>query len=177
MKTKKRETAKQWYDRQVSVGRIVADGDCMVWQGGINKSGQPYTRIDNKNVKVRQYVYEKIMRQRRTPGLFLMVTCMNKCCLCHLEEVTRKVLNQRIAKSGVRNNLAATISIRKVKRDGSGVIKSMDHAREIRALKAAGMTYRELEAKTGIKFATLASVVSGRRWRESLPGSSVFSRS
>lgn len=153
--------------------RTDEDGDCLIWNRCCTNQGMPVATLDGKTTNVRRWLLVQQGRPAKD-GQRVTATCGNKLCMAHLKAVSPREVNLIITRRGGRNSPKAAKTNRDVKRAASTVVKTMEVARRIRALRAQGMLYREISALTGVPVSRCCDVANNKAWREHLPNASVF---
>lgn len=145
-----------------SCGAVVVDGPhpayglaykslitpCHVWQRSFDKDGYGYFRREGRHVRAHIHYWER--EHGPVPdGMELDHTCRNRACVNpdHLEPITH-LENCR------RGRLVTT-----------GM--TIEKAREVRQMRAAGMTHRAIGEKLGIGISLVAQIVTNRCWKDS----------
>lgn len=152
--------------------RTREDGDCLLWTRAANSTGCPVATIDLRHTNVRRWLLAQ--RGVRVPdGYKVVPECRNVLCLSHLVVMSPRQMNLWIAAGGGRRT-AACLAAARANRDRSTVVGSMAAARRVRALRAEGLTYKQIEGETGVPWRRCYDICSGKTWVEHAPGSSVF---
>jgi hypothetical protein len=142
--------------------RCHEDGDCLLWDGAVAKSGVATARDPNtlKVGPVRRTLM--IALGRYIGGKLATVSCGNPLCMAeeHLLALTRKELQQRSAPK-LSQNLVRSAKLAKAARAKSSMTE--EKAREIRA---SGMRPIDASAHFDVPYQTAAKIIGGRAWKE-----------
>lgn len=169
----------------VYAARTIEIGDCREWQGRMLKSQaeQPNTPVIQTTVNgkslhiiVARWVWEQ-EHGPIPPGQMIYRTCCNNRCVRgkHLAAGTlADVKAARKAAGQTRHKPSTKAAIQTGARKRSGTVNTVEQARLVRDLVAAGKHDIEIAAETGVRLASVKDIRLGRGWRESAPGASVF---
>lgn len=155
--------------------RCTEEGECWLWDQSLNSCGYPQACIDGKNTRVQRYIFAVLLGRRLQSRWVVTAKCRNKRCCAPdcLEAITRGELLKRAYASGARNT-DTEYQRRQQQAIKQGWARKLDadKAREIRARVDEGINV--LAAEYGVHRKTIVGVRSGRYWRETLRGASVF---
>lgn len=169
----------------VYTARTIEVGECIEWQGRMLKSqaAQPNTPVAQTTAKgksvhiiVARWVWEQ-EHGPIPPGTMIYRTCCNNRCVRgkHLAAGTlADVKAARRAAGQTRHKPSTKAAIQTGARKRPSTINTVEQARLVRDLVAAGKQDIEIAAETGVRPSTVKDIRLGRGWRECAPGSSVF---
>lgn len=150
------------------------EGDCMLWNHGVNDCGRPMAQHAGKCQCVRR-VLLALHGVLVPKGMLVAVTCRNSHCLNrhHFLITTRAKLQKQLAAEGVFSRPDANAARTAGRRAGKGLKLNMAKAREIRGVKDT-----EAQQVTADRFGISKSMVQkiqrGDWWQEARPQASVF---
>lgn len=160
---------------EAGLAQAVEVGECLEWQGFFACKGvTPVVKARNmekgqtENHSVPRLVWERAHGPIPAGKLIYRTCCNCNCVLLeHLAMGTRKDMFRARRKQGVNVHKQATIlSITVAARRRASTKYSMDKAREVRSLKAAGLRHVDIAAQSGVSLAMVDDMVSGKSWRE-----------
>lgn len=151
-------------------------GDCMIWRGGVTGSGQPSMRVSptNKARSARRVVYELLHPDQDMTGLYATPKCRNKLCLSGscLVAVSMSKYMRGYGSDGAYSH---PLKKQRIARSHQAITgRTMQDARDIRAMHAQGKSNHEIAERYGIAYDTVRRIVQGKSWREQAQGASVF---
>lgn len=154
--------------------RTREDGDCLLWTLAIGGSGIPTAGIKPKRTVNVRRLYVESKGIVLSPTDVVMPSCRNPRCLSHAVVVNRSEVNRIAALTNGPRSVESLAAGRERSRARATAVRSMEVARRIRALRAAGRTYAEIESETGVSWRRCYDVCANRAWKEHAPGASVF---
>ncbi len=160
--------------RQICM-RCTEEGECMLWQQGVNSTGYPIARIDGKPTLVAHHVFYNLMGRMKRKGYVVTPRCGNQLCVSQecLIALTYSERIKRTYASGARSTEREYFS--RVKRMvNSGKTKlDFDIADDIRANRM-DVPNSALAAEMDCHPKTIYQVKRGKTWLRVAPGASVF---
>lgn len=164
-------------EEHVAAGLARAEevGDCLEWQGYMGNHGsQPCVKVrldwkrHSTNIGVPKLLWEAANGPVPDGKLVYRTCCNNACVLIdHIKVGTRKDWAKARKRAGTSKHspstvLAITLSARK----RAATINSVERARLVRELLAAGLKREEVVEKTGVSESMVADIGANRSWRE-----------
>lgn len=159
------------------LAQAVEVGECLEWQGAFSCNGAtPVVKVrkpgakHSENIAVCRVLWEQEHGPVPEGKLVYRSCCNNKCVnLDHLRCGTRQQWKANQKKNGLTKHKALTKLKQTVAaRSRPSVKNSMEKAREVRALKAERLTYREISMATGVSEGMVADIVQGSAWKETI---------
>ena len=161
----------------VAAGMAAAQevGDCLEWQGYYsNKGTQPSVKARfgvkgySENLSVPRMLWEAAYGAIPEGKLVYRKCCNNSCVLLdHITIGTRKDWSKARMKAGTSKHKPDTIiSLTIAARNRAATINSLDRARTVRSLLAAGDRQEDVAAETGVSLAMVKDIGRNRSWRE-----------
>lgn len=171
---------------RAALNRGLADaievGDCLEWQGSFMCEGKtPIVKARNaetgqtQNLSVPRLLWERDHGPIPEGKLVYRHCCNNACVIDeHLRCGTRKDWAKARKRAGTNKHSAvAKLHLTLAARRRADVTGSMEKAREVRSLKAAGLRIADIAAATGVSPYMVEDIARGKSWREL--GASPFS--
>jgi hypothetical protein len=159
--------------------RCIEDGECWIWQQGVNSKGYPQACINGKGgLIVRRFVYENLMGRNLRKGFVVSSRCNNRLCCspdCLVQKTRSEVLEGSYAR-GVRSVESEYMArvLRHMRDKTFHVRLDFDKAREIRARLAQGETTAALSKEFGVGQSAIRDIRRNITWREQSSNASVF---
>jgi hypothetical protein len=161
---------------QRGMDKAVEVGECLEWQGAFSCSGvTPCVKSrEGKSYTAAHPVCRLLWEQANglvPEGKLVYRKCCNNACvkLEHLRCGTRADWKANQKRNGKTKHATATkLKITASSRRRPNVVNTLEKAREVRALKAEKLTYREISIVTGVSEGMVADIVQGSAWRETL---------
>lgn len=159
------------------LAKAIEVGECLEWQGAFSCSGStPVLKVRrpdvtySDNVSVCRTLWEQTNGPIPEGKLVYRKCCNNACVLLgHLRCGTRAEWKANQKKNGLTKHKVATKLKMTVSARSRDTVKyTMDKAREVRTLKAEGLTYKEISMATGVSDGMVADIVQGSAWKESI---------
>lgn len=150
-------------------------GECLEWQGFFGARGAtPIVKARNldkqrtDNFPVVRELWEAAYGPVPEGKLTYRSCCNNACILLdHIKVGTRQEWAANRAKAGLtRHHQSTIIALTLAARRRSNVVNNIDKARDVRALKADGLTIDAIVAQTGVSRAMVADIAQGGAWIE-----------
>ncbi len=149
------------------------DGDCLLWTGTLIGNKAPHTHVFRQSVQVRKFYFEWKHKRVVEDGYRMVCVCSNPRCLVHAEPMHERGEYQRWLAASGRMHTPKAAAQRK--RAGmANAVHSMETARLVRQLRAEGLSYGQIEKRTGMGKALVQRVCVGKAWREHFSQASVF---
>ncbi len=152
-------------------------GDCLEWQGYFSCKGvtpvvkakdpaKPATHRHTDNFSVPRLLWER--EHGPIPnGKLVYRSCCNNACVLHLACGTRANWAKARKKAGTSKHSATTkLHLTLAARRRADVTNSMEKAREVRSLVAAGLKGPQIAAQTGVHPEMVSEIRRGLAWRE-----------
>lgn len=143
--------------------RVVFDGDCWIWQGALQASGQvPSMRWGNSVINVRRLLL--LAQGRKIDGLVVTYTCGHRLCVQpdHIQVMTRKSLQRRTAREmPLASQLARNVKLSARERARSVLTPEM--VEQIRLSSETGVA---LAPRYGVTPSAINDIKAGRTWRD-----------
>lgn len=143
--------------------RCVEDGDCLLWDGSVDRRGFPRFNIKvngkPKTYQVRRLAWE-LKNGRPVPaGMKVTSTCGHRLCLQHLDLITHGEAVSKAANQpqSIARRIANGLKMRAVAK------LDMEKARYIRE---STKTTVELAGELGVSFSQAARIRRGEAWKE-----------
>jgi hypothetical protein len=168
-----RAILEQWLSQRVRV-----DGDCWIWRMAVCKSNQPRAALNGKtSLSVRRYAWQcchpKGVNQADGYARVTLTTCGEPLCVRPDHVVLRsksdaqKLHHKRHGTYATPAMVAKRAKTLRANRIGARI------ADQVRANRAAGMTYRQLAEKHSVALGTIQRILSPKV-ADAANGSSVF---
>ena len=144
------------------------DGDCLLWQGGVNSKGHPLMSFQGKTGSLVRRVLQEVRTGRSLPKAVVMrAVCGNKLCMArdHCKEWTRA---QVMAQLGERGELSRPDKKRSNQRSAPKKL-TPEQVAEIRSSNETGV---ELAKQYGVSHTNISRIRRGESWANY--GASVF---
>lgn len=136
--------------------RCIEVGECLEWQGPVQKGGGMYISEGAKKYLVRRVLWRE--EHGNIPeGRLISVSCCNPRCVCHLQAISVSQRNKKIAKSGAFKSIAFRAKIANACRKNS---KLSDAA--VAEIRAAEIAPAEAAEKFGITESYVNMLRAGR---------------
>lgn len=154
--------------------RVVKSGDCWVVKtaSGEVKDRHAVIQIGNNCVGAHRLSYQ-LFCGPIPPGMYVCHTCDVKPCVnpthlfvgTHRDNVDDMVRKGRQARG---DGHGSRLHPERVARGENQGLSKLDwnSVREIRRLRTAGWTYRELAERFGVDYTNIGHIVTGKTWRE-----------
>jgi hypothetical protein len=174
-KRRKRFTAAEHLER--GMAKAVEVGECLEWQGAFSCNGvTPVVKVrhENRNYSDNVAVCRLLWEQENGPipdGKIVYRKCCNNNCVKpeHLRCGTRDEWKRNQKKNGVTKHKVLTkLKMTLAARKRATVKNTLEKAREVRALKDDGLTYRQIMQATGVSEGMVADIVQGAAWKENI---------
>ncbi len=134
-------------------------GGCWEWQGALARSGYGVLKVGGRTVTTHRFSWES-HRGPIPEGMFVCHTCDNRKCVNpdHLFLGTCADNQADMARKGrARNNPSFGEA-------HHGAVLTEADIKEIRRLRAAGMSQREIGARFGMKQGHISDILRGKVW-------------
>lgn len=150
-------------------------GGCLEWQGKFTCKGATpvVAAYDIESCRTENTAVPRMLWEAKNgqvpPGKLVFRTCCNRACVLedHLACGTRKDWAKARKKAGATKHKPATlIALTLAARRRADIVNTMDKARAVRSLKAAGARVADIAAQTGVHPTMVAEIGQGRSWRE-----------
>lgn len=160
--------------RQVCM-RCTEEGQCQLWNQGVNSTGYPQARIDGKPMLVAHHVFYNLMGKFKRRGYIVTPRCRNRLCVSReclvaltYSEAARRTyaLGERITSHEYMSRVRRVVSMGRTK-------CSFEIADEIRSNRM-DVPDSVLAAEYGCHPKTIYAIKHGKTWRKVSPGASVF---
>lgn len=156
--------------------RCTEEGNCLLWNQGVNNKGYPQTRINGATRMVRRYVYTELMGKEVNAGRVVSTKCNNKRCIskfCLVSKTPGACLSEayRTGARSATHEYADRLQ-RAIKYGMSKL--SAEIALHIRT-ERLHETNCSLAREYGVHAKTIASIKKGKSWKQRMGPSSVFS--
>lgn len=160
--------------KAIMVARCCEDGDCLIWQRGVDESGAPVMAVDRQSARARRVMYE-ICIGPVPAGKNVIATCWNKLCIepSHLKAVTKTEQMQQASEHGRLFSTSRTIKNMRTKRATSAKLTA-EQVQEMRARRVDGETLAALAAAYGVHLSRVHKIVTGQAWRDFAVNNSIF---
>lgn len=153
--------------------RCEEEGDCLLWQQGVNSHGIPFAQHLGKITNVRRLVLSFAKGVELSGSLVAIVRCGNKRCLNHehILAMTRGSMVRRLAKAGMLDANSVCDRRRAASRTRPSNKINEQIAEQIR-LDGGSQAQRAL--KFGVSQSLVAKIDRGVCWQPEAQGFSVF---
>jgi hypothetical protein len=145
-----------------------------LWQLAMTRDGKPRTTVfQEKALNIRRMVFSALHGRNIKPGHQIVPVCGDPACMSCLREMTqagRIGLQFEQGKYGTTTAQAKRVATNRAKASFS-----LERARELRAMRAQGLTYEVIAGRMGISLSGAQKIGAGELWRETAPNASVFS--
>lgn len=157
------------------LAQAIEVGDCLEWQGFFGCNGvTPIVKARNTekdrtdNYSVPRELWEAAYGEIPSGNLVYRSCCNNACILLdHIKIGTRKEWSAAQIRSGkTKRDLATKTKLTIAARNRASTVNTMEKARDVRSMRAAGMRREDIAASTGVSFALVSDILQGRRWKE-----------
>lgn len=157
------------------MANAVEVGDCLEWQGQFSCKGKTpvvKARDDATNRTENLSVPRLLWERDHGPipeGKLVYRRCCNNACVIdgHLRCGTRKDWAAARKRAGTnKHSPVAKLHLTLAARRRADVTGSMEKAREVRSLKAAGLRIADIAAATGVNPYMVEDIARGKSWRE-----------
>jgi hypothetical protein len=149
--------------------RVIEEGNCWIWQHGLNSAGYPMASIHGRVSLVGAWLYFHLNGGEPDRKHFITTKCRNKLCvspLC-LQRESRSDVNRRR-----KMNPAKKYAMYRDQSFKNGFAKiDMEKAREIRA---SSDHWTVIAEKYGLKQDAIYKIRANKSWIEQVANSSVF---
>ena len=161
----------RWLERAIEVG------ECLEWQGAFSCGGAtPVVKVRHPqkkysdNMAVCRLLWERDHGPIPEGKLVYRHCCNNRCVNPeHLRCGTRQQWKDNQKKNGLTKHKVLTKLKQTVAARSRPTVKNnMEKAREVRALKAERLTYKEISLATGVSEGMVADIVQGAAWKETV---------
>lgn len=146
-------------------------GDCLLWTGRC-VAGNPKVWVGGTYRPARRVVYEEARGHAIQTGLYPVMRCRNATCLHqdHIAVLSKSAILKLAASEGrfgIKHGAAVAAGRRK-----AGTAKlNLEKAREVRNSEEPVMV---LAKRFNIDRSMVYAIKSGKSWRETAPGASIF---
>lgn len=151
-------------------------GDCLEWPGpfgGGKKKNTAIVKARSEKGRTDNYAVARelwVAAYGDVPeGAMVYRKCCNNACvlLDHLTIGSRKDwARARIKAGATRHQPATLIALTIAARTRPTAVNSMEKARAVRSLAAAGVRNEQIVAETGVSAALVSDIRQGRAWKE-----------
>lgn len=161
---------------QRGMDKAVEVGECLEWQGAFSCGGvTPCIKSrEGKTYTAAHAVCRLLWERERGPipdGRLIYRKCCNNACvkLEHLRCGTRAEWKANQKRNGITKHSALTRLKQTVSGRNRPTTKySMEQARQVRVLRATGMSYPQIAQATGVHEAMVADIAQGSAWKETV---------
>lgn len=153
--------------------RCEEEGDCLLWQQGVNSHGIPFSQHNGKITNIRRLVYQLAKGIELDGSLLVVMKCENSRCLIHdhMLAISRMAFTRRMAKTG-KMGVNSPCDRRRVAAQNRPSNKiNAEIAAQIRAEPGTQM---QRAKKFGVSQSLVAKIDQGTCWAPIAQGSSVF---
>jgi transposase-like protein len=142
-------------------------GECWEWQGCYQSSGSSPTMRHNGIARGVRRVLAEALKLNLKNGRLATVRCMNPRCVNpqHVHTVTRKVLQQHIAKAHPACSSPQRRRRLSIKARANSKL-TLETVREIRQLLEDGVHQRTIAAQFGVSQNCISRIKRGVIWRD-----------
>lgn len=160
---------------QEGLARAIEVGDCLEWQGHFSCKGvTPVVKVsDRDKQRTENHSVPRLLWKAKSgeipAGRLIFRKCCNNSCVLddHLVCGTRKQWSAARKKAGVtKHSELAKVHLTLGARKRKNVKHTMEKAREVRLLTAAGAKVAEIARQTGVSEAAVLDIRQGHSWRE-----------
>ena len=136
------------------------EGDCLLWNLGMNSANRPIARLDGKTRDVARYLYT-LIHGSVPDNCSITRTCGNSRCLACLDAITHSKRNKQSAADRKTANHYQSLFERAKKQ---GLIK-LDLAK-VQQIRASEKPALQLAAEYGVSRSTINDIQRRRTWRD-----------
>lgn len=153
--------------------RCEEEGDCLIWQQGVNSHGIPFAQHNGRQQSIRRLVYQLAKGVELDGSILAIVKCGNSRCLNdgHILALSRGAFTRRMAKAGKMgvNSACDRRRIAAQNRPSNKINAAI--AAQIRAASGSQM---ERAQQFGVSQSLVAKIDRGVCWAPLAAGSSIF---
>jgi hypothetical protein len=137
--------------------RLKTDGDCHIWQGATT-DGYGRIRVKDKMMLAHRLAFELHHDRPIRDGMLIIHSCHNRACCNpdHLREGTHQ--------DNMTDMVSAGRSLTGIQRGGR-IKMTPDKVSELRAMRDAGATYRQLREHFSISQGCVNQIVTQKTWK------------